>query len=105
VSREFGKGWLSDPWKPCYTKRDLTSQEEATWLIVFDNADDPLKLIDYWPIQGGRSVLIISRDPLAKSAFSSEPCGLDLDALSDGEAASLLCKLTHDSNSNKFRSA
>lgn len=92
VSRKLVKGWLSKPFK------SKTSNEEATWLIVFDNANDPWKLVDYWPIQSGGSVLITSRDPHAKSIFSSEPNGIDLDPFTASEAGELLRELTHDAD-------
>ncbi len=98
VSREVLKGWLSRPKKGATTTDDAfnsssTSSAEAEWLIIFDNADDPYLLTDYWP-QGSGSVLITSRDPIAKSLFSTRPSGLDLNPLSDEDGASLLKNLT-----------
>ena len=67
----------------------------ATWLIIFDNADEQYNLTDYWPLQGGGSVLITSRDPLAKSFFTAQPSGIDLEPFNDEDGASLLMKMTH----------
>ncbi|KAL9597899.1 MAG: hypothetical protein Q9219_004852 [cf. Caloplaca sp. 3 TL-2023] len=44
--------------------------------------------------KGSGSVLITSRDPLAKSFFTAEPSGLDLDPFTTEDGASLLKKLT-----------
>lgn len=71
--------------------------QEATWLIIFDNADDPALLTDYWP-QGNGSVLITSRDPLAKSLFSMRTSGVDLHPLTTDEGASLIMQLTSESS-------
>ena len=98
ASREILKGWLSNPEKGGIITDDAfdhssTSSSEADWLIIFDNADDPYLLTDYWP-KGNGSVLVTSRDPTAKSLFCTEPSGLDLNPLSDGDGAYLLKTLT-----------
>ena len=98
VSRELLKGWLSKPWKANPKTNDAFDSAapnfvEATWLVVFDNADDPYILTDYWP-SGAGSILITSRDPLAKSLFSTQLSGLDLEPFSDDEGGALLTKLT-----------
>lgn len=95
VSRGLVKGWLSDPWKMT-TIEGRPSRTLATWLIIFDNADDQYALTDYWPLQGSGSVLITSRDPLAKTFFSTMSSGLDLEPFNDQDGSSLLKRLTHD---------
>ena len=54
VGREILKGWLSSPKKGAIntddaSKSSSTSFAEAEWLIIFDNADDPYLLTDFWP--------------------------------------------------------
>ena len=97
VGRETLKRWLSNPKKGATITDDAfnssTSSAEADWLIIFDNADDPYLLTDYWP-QGSGSVLITSRDPIAKSLFCTQSSGLDLNPLSDEDGAYLLRSLT-----------
>ncbi|KAL6716568.1 hypothetical protein ACLMJK_006135 [Lecanora helva] len=94
VSRELVKGWLSRPWKMTTIEGNATPTT-ATWLIIFDNADDQYTLTDYWPLQSNGSVLITSRDPLAKSYFTANPsAGVDLEPLSKAEGASLLYNMT-----------
>ena len=102
VGREILKGWLSSPKKGATNTDDAlssssTSSAEAEWLIIFDNADDPYLLTDYWP-QGRGSVLMTSRDPIAKSLFSTRSSGLDLNPLSDEDGANLLNSLTKMDN-------
>ncbi|KAG9250043.1 tetratricopeptide repeat domain-containing protein [Emericellopsis atlantica] len=97
VSREIVKGWLSNPRKHLSGSDEFSQPgqagSEATWLLIFDNADDPMILADYWP-QGSGSILVTSRDPLAKSAFTRRPSGLDLGPLTQQDGLSLFNHLT-----------
>ncbi|RDW79835.1 hypothetical protein BP6252_04473 [Coleophoma cylindrospora] len=97
VSREIVKGWLSNPRKHLSGSDDFfqpgQTRSEATWLLIFDNADDPMILADYWP-QGSGSILITSRDPLAKGIFTGRPSGLDLGPLTQQDSLSLFNHLT-----------
>jgi hypothetical protein len=97
VSRNLVKGWLSNPLKhePLEHEGATTagSRKEASWLLVFDNADDPRILADFWP-DGTGCVLITSRDPLAKRIFSTRTAGMDLESMDDAEGGTLLLKLT-----------
>ncbi|RAL14029.1 NB-ARC and TPR domain protein [Aspergillus homomorphus CBS 101889] len=97
VSRELVKGWLSNPQKHLSGSDEPFQLDragsEATWLLIFDNADDPMVLADYWP-QGSGSVLITSRDPLAISMFTRRPSGLSLGPLSQEDSLALFNHLT-----------
>ena len=97
VSREIVKGWLSNPRKDLSHSDELVQsghvRSEATWLLIFDNADDPMILADYWP-QGSGSILVTSRDPLAKSMFTRRPSGSDLGPLTPHDSLSLFNHLT-----------
>ena len=66
----------------------------AKWLIVFDNADDPTILSDFWPSEGYGSVLVTSRDPMAKSQFFFGEAGIEFESLSIPDAAEFLKRLT-----------
>ncbi len=103
VSRSLVRGWLANPVKGNATITEdissiASSGMDASWLLIFDNADDPKLLGDYWP-EGPGSVLITSRDPLAKRLFSSQSSGMDLEPLSDIEGGALLLKLTESDGS------
>ncbi|KAI0858271.1 hypothetical protein F4860DRAFT_486771 [Xylaria cubensis] len=104
VSRSLVKGWLANPTREdvAVDDADITSNisvdNGASWLIVFDNADDPKVIGDYWPLGSG-SVLITSRDPLAKRLFSTCSSGLDLEPLNDADGGALLLRLTESEES------
>lgn len=101
VSREIVKVWLSNPRKHVPRSDDSVQpgddSSEATWLLIFDNADDPKILTDYWP-QGSGSILLTSRDPSSKDMFTRKPLGLDLGPLSQKDGLFLFNHLTTTSN-------
>ncbi|KAJ5948681.1 hypothetical protein N7454_001988 [Penicillium verhagenii] len=104
VTREIVKGWLSNPRKYLSGSDEFeqpeNSSSDATWLLIFDNADDPMILADYWP-QGSGSILVTSRDPLAKSMFTRRPSGLDLGPMTQQDSVSLFNHLTSGSNESE----
>jgi hypothetical protein len=96
------KEWLSNPLKSF--EEPNNEDNEASWLLVFDNADSLSVLDEYWPATGRGSVLLTSRDPVAKTSFYTENCGIDLSKLSP-EASLLflrsLTKSTTDSDNGR----
>ncbi|MCJ1382412.1 hypothetical protein MMC17_005525 [Xylographa soralifera] len=93
VAREVVKGWLANPLKS-YHNNDQSIPESATWLLIFDNVDDPEILTDFWPLDGPGCVLVTSRDPLSKKNGFSTTVGIDLEPLSSEQGAELLLKTT-----------
>lgn len=92
VSRERVKEWLSNPLR---TYEGIDNQEnEASWLLVFDNADSLSVLDEFWPLTGRGSVLLTSRDPVAKTSFYTENCGIDLSKFSLEDTVTFLRSLT-----------
>lgn len=98
ISKDLVKEWLSSPWtcSPREHNTEASSSTLAIWLIVFDNADEPSIVADYWPAMGNGSVLVTSRDPIAKTYYSTKVSGIDLEPFSDTDGASLLKALTLD---------
>lgn len=92
VSRERVKEWLSNPLKSFDNSDDLDN--EASWLLIFDNADDLSILNEYWPLTGQGSVLLTSRDPVAKTSFYTENRGIDLSKLSREDTVEFIRSLT-----------
>lgn len=96
VSRELVKGWLTNPTKaPERTNLDASRQDDANWLLIFDNVDDASILDDYWPVGGSGSLLITSRNPLASAAHSTKAPSIDLEPFSTTEGALFLRQLTN----------
>lgn len=95
VCRELTKGWLENPIEVLDQEHDIISQAEVQWLIVFDNADSPDLLQDYWPLSSNGSILVTSRDPLSKNSPSIAYRAIDLPPLEDHEGAELLRRLSH----------
>ena len=77
ISRNIVLGWLSST--------------RASWLLVFDNADSPEVLLEYWPISSTGAVIVTSRDPRAPSMFFGS-VKMDLQPLYQADALALLCK-------------
>ena len=90
VCRELVKGWLAKP-----MKKSSAEMSEADWLIIFDNVDDPDTLNDFWPVDGTGSILVTSRNPLAKTnVYYAGTSGIDLLPFSTEEATQFLRQLT-----------
>ena len=116
VARNLVLGWLSSSGqkdkkdKPKRTERmpraratslrSLSATAKRTsntakWLLVFDNANTLADLRDYWPVSGVGSILVTSRDPLAKTrTYFHSPNGVDLEPFTTEESAQWLRKLT-----------
>ena len=100
VSRERVKAWLSDPLKTF--DNPAAPDNEASWLVVFDNVDELSVLDEYWPLTGQGSILLTSRDPDAKANFYTENVGIDVSKLSVDDTMTCirsLTKYTDDSDS------
>ena len=97
VTRELVKGWLAKSVRSY--SRTGNCDNEVAWLLIFDNVDNADLLSEYWPPTGSSgSILVTSRDNLAKTPFYQICCGIDLAPLCDEDAAELLLKLTWREN-------
>ncbi|PPJ52979.1 hypothetical protein CBER1_10953 [Cercospora berteroae] len=94
VTRELVKGWLNRP-RRCNDHSDRLIDNTASWLLIFDNADVPEVLFDFWPPSGSvGSVLVTSRDIKAKTSVYGVANGHDLRPFSADEGARLMMRLT-----------
>ncbi|KGO68286.1 Tetratricopeptide-like helical [Penicillium italicum] len=96
VSRDRLIEWLNRPSKHgrCVNNEDSEYLESAaSWLLVFDNADNPEILAEYWPVTGRGAILVTSRDPMAKTHFFLTS-GVDLEPFDRELAATFLQALT-----------
>ena len=105
VARHIALEWLNNPVKRPSSKLHLggghhdsgsgdsslkEDSELATWLLIFNNADDLALLKDFWPASRKGSVLLTSRDPVARHGRS----GINLEPLPLEDAAILLRRLS-----------
>ncbi|OJD37205.1 nb-arc and tpr domain protein [Diplodia corticola] len=75
-------------------------ETDASWLLVFDNADDLKVLQGYWPKSKHGHILLNSRDP-ASARFpvnSKDMKGIHVPPLSESKAAELLLDLVRQSD-------
>lgn len=92
ASREILKGWLSNPIKEGEGEQESSM---ASWLIVFDNVDDPEILYDFWPADGTGCVIITTRNPLSKDSLFQPTAVRDVPSFGIEEAVPLLQSLSH----------
>lgn len=95
VNKGLALGWLTNPFKVVNAHTDTSASVPATWLLIFDNADDPDILLPYKEIADKGAILITSRNPLAKKAFSPSTVTVDLKTFDNNDAGRLLQQLTH----------
>jgi hypothetical protein len=103
LTRDFVLGWLTNPLKS-YRQLEKTN-DEARWLLIFDNADNPDILNNFWPIDSSGSVLITSRDPLATTHIYSQGGGMMLPPFGPQEARRFLLGMTRRANEPDERSS
>lgn len=89
---ETTRWWLSNPAKSL--EEPLAGSNEARWLLVFDNVDDFAVLEDLWPSTGIGSILLTSRNALAKAQVFTATNGCDLEPFSQVESVRFLNSLT-----------
>jgi hypothetical protein len=85
------KGWLSNPVKSHHAVH--SPDNEAKWLLIFDNADHQDVLEDFWPTAGIGSIMVTSRDTYAKTQTYTANHGLDLTPFSIREASDMIRQL------------
>ncbi|KAI0110457.1 P-loop containing nucleoside triphosphate hydrolase protein [Nemania sp. FL0031] len=98
---ELVKLWLENPIKavPELGNPNSDKTERARWLLIFDNADNPDILDQFWPHAGYGSVLVTSRSPLARCRFLNPMETLEVGSLPLDDAVSLLKYLTENEES------
>jgi hypothetical protein len=100
--RDLVLNWLAEPRMP-NKERDDGQIVQISWLLVFDGADIPQLLNDFWPRTATGSVLITSRDPFDSSS-DLERSGTSLLAPFDiSETAEFILEFTHREDNEEDR--
>lgn len=89
ASREMVKGWLAEPFQDFQQHQG----KMMSWIMIFDGADEPDIVHDFWPYDGQGSVVVTSRDPMAGSNFYFGETGIKLDTLVEEDAVALFQRL------------
>jgi hypothetical protein len=92
-ARELVRAWLAAP-IGYRTKNGSLDKVVATWLMVFDNADDPDVLYDWLPEQGPGCILVTGRYPYLREKIYLLKNGLDLEPLSPEVGGEMLRRLS-----------
>ena len=90
---EHVRAWLAAP-IGYRTKNGSLDKVVASWLMVFDNADDPDILYDWLPEQGPGCILVTGRYPYLKEKTYLLKTGLDLEPLSPEVGGEMLRRLS-----------
>lgn len=106
TAKDTVRDWLANPIKTMNNQRSRSNSffiapetnrgdtDLVNWLIVFDNADDPEVLLEFWPHDGYGSILVTSRDPMARDDLYFGETGLELRELPIDEGAAFLRSMT-----------
>ncbi|KAI0483545.1 P-loop containing nucleoside triphosphate hydrolase protein [Xylaria cf. heliscus] len=93
VNRGLAIEWLCNPFKKEHVAGRSIARP-ASWLIIFDNADEPDILAPYRDITNSGAVLITSRSPLAKTSFSHQTVNVDIQPFNPAEGAEFVQAVT-----------
>ncbi|KAF9765875.1 hypothetical protein IL306_001774, partial [Fusarium sp. DS 682] len=61
------------------------------WLLVFDNADEPERIVKYWPPVSAGSIIVTSRAPMLDMNLTTARCEVEL--LTNEEGAEMLLSI------------
>lgn len=93
INKGLAIEWLCKPFK-----KELSAENSAripaSWLVVFDNADEPDILAPYRDIAQCGAVLITSRSPLARTSFSPDAVNMDIQPFGTEEAGDFVKKVS-----------
>jgi hypothetical protein len=91
TNRGLAIEWLCNPFKIDHSTGERV---RASWLVIFDNADEPDILAPYSDIAHSGAVLITSRSPLSKTSFSHHASSLDVQTFDIEDAGLFVQKST-----------
>jgi len=102
LTRDLVLSWLAQP-SISNKGRDDGQTVQVSWLLVFDNADIPQLLDDFWPRTAIGSVLITSRDPFHELSDPARSGTSHLAPFDTSETADFILKITYRENDEEDR--
>lgn len=93
IMKNLVKEWLSRPRRILNGSEELAGPREPSWLIVFDNADNPSLLDGYLDTYGRGSILVTSRNPTVKDLRGVK--SIALEPFTEEDASEFLDCLTN----------
>lgn len=94
VIREVVKAWLTSPVRTFNSEPRDHSNSDVRWLLIFDNADEPDLLYEFWPSSGPGCMLVTSRNPLIRQPSVAGLSGIDLPTMQKDDAGRFLQKVS-----------
>ncbi|KAJ5623412.1 hypothetical protein N7490_012017 [Penicillium lividum] len=91
INKELAIEWLCNPSKIDHI---AVKRVRASWLLVFDNADDPDILAPYSDIAHSGAVLITSRSPLSRTSFSQHAICVDIQTFNSEDSGLFVQKFS-----------
>lgn len=102
VGRNVLLQWLNNSIKADQSGDEIRADaSRAKWLLIFDNADEPDILEDFWPNEGVGCVIITSRNPNADRTQFYSMRSLKLGPMVTEDATKMLFRLTDFTKTNK----
>lgn len=93
INKGLALEWLCSPFKIEHGAEN-SDPVPASWLVIFDNADEPDILAPYRDIAKSGAVLITSRSPLGKTSFSPHTVNIEIPLFNKKEAGQFVQKIT-----------
>lgn len=100
ILREIAKGWLEHTRIGFGQDENSNVDRNASWLIIFDDVDQPEILKNYWPVSSTGSILLTTRNSGLESVLNHPMTRIEVEPFNDQESAILLQRLSGNTDEN-----